>query len=606
MTSNTLDPASARRLSPPAPLPAAADWILYGAIACSSLLSALVGAYRTDADTVAYFDISDAVRNHNWHSAINAYWFPLYPWLLTLARGVFGFRVQYEFMAARLLDAALNLLFVLAAVTLAASVRRLMLARGAARERLLPARTLFIWVAVVACFFASIDLLNPKPDTLISIFMLLAVAALCRVTESDGLLWWVAVGVCGGVAFWAKSFALPFFVILVLLAAAVNLRRVRLLGRLALALVTFALIAAPLVWQISAQRGRFTDGESGRLNLAWMVNHADRFNPVGDRNEWQPGSATASLKHPGEVLWHAPFIAYYGGPNSFGTTPQWTDVSYWSDGLAPRFVLGDTLAAVRSNVAVLSSTVVMRFQIVLLAVLLGLWGFRMRRASFADPTVLVSLAVAIASIGLYAAVYLEPRYIAFAFVMICAVYAATSLTRGAAINGRSLHAAVLIAGALIVLFGLQATIREWREARQEGDRLLQGVYSQAVDSAGVQLAALYPRGAEVACLGDSACWTDPYWAHYAGVRITAIVETGRGFEQESAEQGCKKLEENPAALDALRSKGVRAIVAQFNGTQPCSVAWRPLGTSPNFFYLPLYSCSPIAVHRKHGDKWLFP
>jgi hypothetical protein len=158
----------------------------------------------------------------------------------------------------------------------------------------------------------------------------------------------------------------------------------------------------------------------------------------------------------------------------------------------------------------------MRFQIVLLAVLLGLWGFRMRRASFADPTVLVSLAVAIASIGLYAAVYLEPRYIAFAFVMICAVYAATSLTRGAAINGRSLHAAVLIAGALIVLFGLQATIREWREARQEGDRLLQGVYSQAVDSAGVQLAALYPRGAEVACLGDSACWTDPYWAHYDG------------------------------------------------------------------------------------------
>jgi len=317
------------------------------------------------------------------------------------------------------------------------------------------------------------------------------------------------------------------------------------------------------------------------------VNHADRFNPVADPTAWQPGSAAASLKHPGEMLARSPFIAYYGGPDSFGTTPQWTDVSYWSDGVAPRFVVHDTLAAMRSNLAVLGSTVVMRFQVVLLGLLLGLWGFRMRRGSFADPAVIVALAVAAVSIGLYAAVYLEPRYIAFALVLIAAVYAASSLTCAPGVSGRSLHAAVLIAGALIVLFGLQATIREWREARLEGDHPLQGIYSQAIDSAGTQLATVYPPGAEVACMGDSACWTDPYWARYAGLRMTAIVETGRGFEQESAEQGCAKLAQNPAALDALRSRKVRAIVAQFNGTQPCDAAWRPLGSSPNFFYLPL-------------------
>jgi 4-amino-4-deoxy-L-arabinose transferase-like glycosyltransferase len=571
----------------PAPLPLFADWILYAAIAFSSLVSALVGAYRTDADTVAYFDISDAIRNHNWHSAINAYWFPFYPGLLTIARGLFGFRVQYEFMAARLLDAQLNLLVVLAAVALAASVRRLMLARGTAQERLLPARTLFLWVAVVAYFFASIDLLNPKPDTLVSTLMLLAVAALFRAQAEDRLRYWVAVGVCGGLAYWAKSFALPFFLILIVLAAIAYLRRMRVLGRLALALFVFVLIAAPLTWQISAQRGRFTYGESGRLNLAWMVNRADRFNPVADATAWQPGSATASLKHPGELLSRSPSIAYYGGPDSFGTTPQWTDVSYWSDGLAPRLVLRDTLAAIKSNLAVLGSAIVMRFQAVLLAVLLGLWGFRMRKASVADPTVLVSLALAIASIALYAVVYLEPRYIAFAFVLMAAVYAATSLTRAPGVSGRSLHAAVLIAAALILLFGLQAIIREWRQAKQEGDHPLQGFYSHAIDSAGAQLATLYPQGAEVACMGDTACWTDPYWARYAGLRVTAIVETGHGFEQESAEQGCTKLAQNPVALDALRSRNVRAIVAQFNGTQPCDAAWRPLGTSPNFFYLPL-------------------
>jgi len=263
------------------------------------------------------------------------------------------------------------------------------------------------------------------------------------------------------------------------LTAAAHLRRVRVLVRIALVLAVFVLIAAPLVRQISAQRGRFTYGESGRLNLAWMVNHADRFNPVADPTAWQPGSAAASLKHPGEMLARSPFIAYYGGPDSFGTTPQWTDVSYWSDGVAPRFVVHDTLAAMRSNLAVLGSTVVMRFQVVLLGLLLGLWGFRMRRGSFADPAVIVALAVAAVSIGLYAAVYLEPRYIAFALVLIAAVYAASSLTCAPGVSGRSLHAAVLIAGALIVLFGLQATIREWREARLEGDHPLQGSTQRA-------------------------------------------------------------------------------------------------------------------------------
>ncbi len=412
-------------------------------------------------------------------------------------------------------------------------------------------------------------------------------AALFRAIAYDRLLWWLAVGLCGGLAYWAKSFALPFFLLLIGCAAAVNVRRARVFGRLALALLVFAVIAAPLVWQISALRGRLTYGESGRLNLAWMVNRADRFNPVADPAAWRPGSATASLKHPGELLARSPFIAYYGGPNSFGTTPQWTDVSYWSDGLAPRFVLSDSLAAVRANLAVLGSTILMRFQVVLLAVLLGLWGFRLRRGSFADPIVLVSLVVAVASIGLYTAVYLEPRYIAFALVLMAAVYAAACVTRTPGVGDRTLHAAVVVAAALILLFGLQTTLHEWREARQEGDRPLKGIYSLAIDSAGAQLAALYPPGAEIACMGDAACWTDPYWARYAGLRMTAIVETGHGFKQESAEQGCIKLAQNTAALDALRSRSVRAIVARFDGTQPCSAAWHPVGTSPNFFYLPL-------------------
>jgi len=229
----------------------------------------------------------------------------------------------------------------------------------------------------------------------------------------------------------------------------------------------------------------------------------------------------------------------------------------------------------------------MRFQVVLLAVLLAVWGFQLRRASFPDPMVAAAFALPIACIGLYAVVYLEARYIIFALVLMATLYAACATSRTQFGHHRSLQAALVMAAALVLLYGFQTTLRESKAAAQAGARPMRGVYSSAVQSAGAQLASLYPNSSEVACMGDAACWTDPYWAHYAGLRMTAVVETGHGIAEETAEEGCTKLEQNPAALDALRGKNIRAIVARFAGTAPCSAAWKPLGSSPNFFYLPL-------------------
>src|ERR1035438_7021286 len=93
-------------------IPRRADWLIYAGIVFCVFTNALFGIFRTDADTVPYFDLSDAVKGHNWHSVVNAYWFPFYPALLTFARACFGYRAQYELMAARLLDALLALFFV--------------------------------------------------------------------------------------------------------------------------------------------------------------------------------------------------------------------------------------------------------------------------------------------------------------------------------------------------------------------------------------------------------------------------------------------------------------------------------------------------------------
>jgi hypothetical protein len=88
-------------------------------------------------------------------------------------------------------------------------------------------------------------------------------------------------------------------------------------------------------------------------------------------------------------------------------------------------------------------------------------------------------------------------------------------------------------------------------------------------------------------MGDLACRVDPYWARYAGVKVTGIIETGaqvREVNRKRAEEGCQKLEENPAGLELLRQRNIKGIVARFDGTRPCSAQWKQLGESPNFFY----------------------
>jgi hypothetical protein len=574
-------------------LPRGADWLVYAGIAFATLLQALFGEYRTDADTVAYLDISDAIRNHDWRHAFNGNWFPLFPGLITLGRALFGFRPQYDLMAGRLGNAGCRLLFAGASVLLAAAVRKLLVARGLRSDQLLPARTLYLLVAVVAWLFASLDFTFIKPDALVSALMVLTLAAMSRAIRRNTLLDFAAAGLLAALAFWAKAFAFPFFIGLILLTALVNLRKPRVLAGLAIAVVVFAAVAGPYMLQISQLRGRFTYGEAGRLDMAWYVNHADRFNPVNDPRAWGPGDATARFKHPGELLTLSPQVSYYGGPASYGSTPQWTDVSYWSDGLFPDFVLRDTLASVASNTLVVASALPMRIQPFLLAVALGMWGFWPRKRSVADPFLTVAALLAVGSIGLYAMVYIELRYIVFAFVIVFVVYAGSSLAADSAPDRGSLHAAAVLIGLILLAQALQTTLREYKTASAQGAQPLHGIYSAPVFTAGAALQGLYPQGGEVACLGDAACFGDTFWARFGGVRMTATIETGRGDRDlrdlKSAELGCRKIEANPAALEGLRERNVLAIVGFFDRGQPCSAVWKPLGAGSGYFVLPLYS-----------------
>jgi hypothetical protein len=353
--------------------------------------------------------------------------------------------------------------------------------------------------------------------------------------------------------------------------------------------LVFAVVAGPWVGLISKAKGRLTIGDSGRLAAAWCVNGADIFNPVADPSIYHAGDASAHFKHAGTLLSREP-IAFYYNDGIYGTLPQWYDASYWSDGLTPRFVLHDTLATVRRSMAALYRIADIHLQLLVFFAAPLLFGFAVRRKSLADPTLVGMALLALALIATYMTVLLEARYIVFSLTMLGALFAGSCVSSKLT-DVKPFHIAVLLIAATVFLGQLQEVVAHRRELQQQnGIGPLGGIYDISVQSAGAALRAQFPEGSEVACMGGEACFKDPYWARYGGVRITGIIDTSHGLSiiaadgAASVDDDCFALDRHPDVLDVLREHKIRAIVARFDNETPCSTTWKKLGAGSSFYY----------------------
>jgi hypothetical protein len=563
------------------------DLWIYIAIAICCLSAALFNPYFNTADTVSYFDISDAIRHHLWHSVVNAYFFPAYPALLLIGRAIFGFRMKYEFMAARMTDAIIQMFFIASSVVLVNSVRAVMRSRGIKIEELIPTRTLCVWAAVFAYIVAAQDVSDIRPDALVSAFMILTAASFLFAVAQNNLAAFAAAGLFGALGEWTKAIAFPFFVLCLLCVFLANVRRVRVLKGLAMTLLVFAAVAGPWIGLISKAKGRLTFGDSGRLNAAWFIDGADLLNPVADPTIYHVHDASAHFKHAGTLLSRDP-VTFYFNDGIYGSLPQWYDGSYWSDGLVPRFVFRDTVAAIGRNLAVLYRIAVVHLQLPVLFAAPIVFGFALRRTSIADPVLITMAILALTLVAMYVLVYLEGRYIVFSMVMLGALFAGCSVVAPEKRAYASpLHWTLMLITATILLGQLQADLINRRELKQKnGVDPLTGIYDLSVQSAGAALHLQFPEGSEVACMGSDACFGDPYWARYAGIRITGIIDTSHSISEApvTAAEDCLALEQHPNVLVVLRERNVRAIVTRFSHEQPCSTNWKKLGGGGSFYY----------------------
>jgi hypothetical protein len=314
------------------------------------LVHTWVGRYSMNPDGMSYLDVGESFFRRDWANAVNAWWSPLYPWSIGMVLGVSKPSPRWEFP---LVHAVNFVVFVIALLAFRFFLHSLLLFRhdrtveaksgdvGSLPDwaLLLLAYPIFWWIALEVETVYDVS-----PDLAVVACFSSAAGLLLRLQSGDKLWKFALLGVVLGIGYWTKAVLFPLGFVVLALGYWWRRSDRRWRTGMVVSSAVFLCTSAPLILLLSQQKGRFTFGDSGRVNYAWNVS------PRTQTRNWQgqePRSGTPV--HPTRQLLRHPPIFEFDGP-VVGTYPPWTDPSYWNEGLQGHFRL-------KSQVEVLSGTV---------------------------------------------------------------------------------------------------------------------------------------------------------------------------------------------------------------------------------------------------------
>jgi len=558
---NTLSPAGAPRNAYP-------RLFFWCVVLVLGLLN--VWARRNDVspDSISYIEIAWATARGGLHQIVNAYWSPLYPFLLSLVFRSFHPAVQSEFTAVHLLN---FVLYVACLASFELFLKELILQRQSAcesPEKSLPVSRRTLWMGYVFFLWASYFWLGAAvvtPDLCVAALVFHATAVLLRIRRGRGN--WLVFGVLGallGLGYLAKAAMFPLSFVFLFSAFRLSRRagssfRVATV-RIVLAAGVFALFALPLVISLSAQKGRPTFGDSGALNYAMYINGAPRW------VHWHgqpPG--TGVPVHPMRELSSDPSLYEFAQPVP-GSYPPWYDPSYWYEGIKPHFSLrGQAWALYRAaNVylKLISRTgalYVVFLALELLARKTGNWKFEAKELFWVWLP-------SIAAFGMYALVHAEERFLSgFALILLMWILSSLRLSEKAGTPLRS--RVILLAGLAPALAIAWSVARDLYDViRNKPDE--HWVVAQQLHAMGI------PPGTDVGYVGTGL---DAYWAHLAGVRI--IVEIPDVAQPRFIAADAARRQEVLALFTLV---GASAVITRNADAANPADGWRPIPGTHHF------------------------
>ncbi|MGH9603257.1 MAG: hypothetical protein ACRD24_12805 [Terriglobales bacterium] len=523
------------------------------------LLRTLADRDLQGGDSVSYLDIAFAWARGDFGSAVNAFWSPLYSWLLAVMLAVLRPGPDWEFTAVSAVGFTVYLLALGCFLFFWRAVAAWRRSANADPTGFSPSAWLLLGYALFLWTTLHLARLTRSPaDLLMAAFVYAACGLLARMRSGDRQPRTMALfGLALALGYLAKApmFQLsPVFLIVALLIAGAR--------RLAPAVVCFLAFSLPWIALISNQKGRLTLGDTAHLNYAWHVNQAPMFYWQGE-----PAGLGAPL-HPPRQLYTHPTVYEFAQP-AMGSYPIWYDPSYWNEGLWPRFDLRQQWNPITRTLRRYQLVLRGRLDLVLVALaLLFLSAHRSRSEGLSDkprgyPWFL--FAPALAGFAMYSLVYVERRHIAvFVVVLWAAVFASLRFPT----SSRTGRVASLLAGLTLVctlnLLLIDAP-NDWRAIRDRPDRV-HGYVAQELVRRGAR------PGEGILVIG-SALWNAPS-AHLARVQIAAEIPVAEGFAFWSADRATQT-----AVLERVAAHGIRLVVADCGNCSPPPTCTRFANTS---------------------------
>jgi len=535
----------------------------WGAVA--ALGSLQVWAYRNsmNPDGISYLEIGRAGIS-GWQGFVNAYWSPLYPFLLSLVLRWFKPSPFWEFPATHFLNLAI---YLAGYACLECLVREFLASRQishADREKYLlsgdelhlSAALLYVWASR---YWAGTVLVTP--DLLVGAIFCLATAILVRIRRGDhGWRTFALLGVVLGFAYLAKA---PMFLLgFVFLFAAYRLVRntPQAFAHAGVTLLLFLIIAAPYVTALSRSKHRFTFSDTSTISYAEYINRMPLF--VSWRGE-DPANGTPV--HPARRLLSDPPLFEFATPVP-GSYPPWYDPSYWYEGLHAHFsVKGELWAIFRGANEYLK---MFSRSGALWCVLVALiWATRqgggLERADHPWWPVLLP---GIAALAMYSLVHAETRFVTGVGLVLVLWVLSRVQVAAAAAPKRVPWATMAVFLAPAIAIGWSVTTDLKRLAHPEP--FVAWEAAQALHAAGI------PAGAKVGYIGTGLV---TQWPHLAGVQIIA----------EMPDPGWSRLvglvpETRQSVLQKLADAGTIAAVTGHAEVARSDPGWQQLGNTGVF------------------------
>jgi hypothetical protein len=534
-----------------------------------AIAEAWINRFSINGDGVSYLDVGATYFRGDWSAAVNGYWSPLYSWCVGLALYVIKPSIWWELITVHLVNLIIFIGVLFSFRFFLHSVMRLMGQETGPSDvsRPLPAWIvfglgygIFLWASLVL-----IGTVYVTPDLMVAGFLFLIGGYLVRLRHQESYGNFAMFGVLNGFAYLGKAIMFPLgFGLLAILLFSGRMSKRRVFGVL-LSTLLFLMVSAPFIAALSKAKGRFTFGDSGRLNYAGMVS------PNSPPKHWQGEPAGSGVpKHATRQLLEDPAVYEFATP-LVGTYPPWYDPSYWNEGVQWTFRLRSQIRVLVQSALKYTKMLVDQLGLIAGMLIFILWGGAPTRRAIVSNWPL--MAAGALSIMAYSLVLVTSRYVGgSAVLLLVAILAGIRLPRNE--HTARLSKYVAIAAMATVLFSVTAYLAD-------AAYMSMTVYSDPMQkdqmraAEGLRSMGLH-TGDPVAIIGDG---TTDYWAHLGRFKIVA--------EAFSPDAGSRRFWSEPRerrnlAYECLRRAGAKVVVAWNPPESGIDPSWKRVA-STNYY-----------------------